>query len=75
VNFHRGRESETMTDRYMKIILTIIAACLVWDIATGSIPRALADGPVHVILDGWATTDGGYANRFDGNPLPVKVRQ
>jgi hypothetical protein len=44
-----------MVDRYTKIILTIIAACLIWDIAAKqSSQRAFAQSrPVHVIVDAW----------------------
>lgn len=42
-----------MTDRYTKCVLTVIAACLVWNIVSGtSVGPALAQsGPVHVIVD------------------------
>jgi hypothetical protein len=62
-------EDFEMTDRYTKSMLTIIAACLVWNIvASMSGPRqALAQsGPVHVIVDYW----GAYLATF---PIPVKA--
>jgi hypothetical protein len=57
-----------MVDRYTKVVLTIIAACMVWNIVAGSSgSRALAQtGPVHVIVDAW----GAYSAT-----LPIPVRQ
>jgi hypothetical protein len=58
-----------MTDRYTKSILTIIAACLVWNIVVGlNVTRQATaqTGPVHVIVDYW----GAYQATF---PIPVKV--
>ncbi len=45
-----------MVDRYTKGVLTVIAACLVWNIFAGAngVRSALAQsGPVHVIVDAW----------------------
>jgi hypothetical protein len=59
-----------MVDRYTKVILTIIAACLVWSIVPGSDSRrALAQsGPVHVIVDQWGISLATF-------PVPVRVQQ
>lgn len=57
-----------MVDRYTKVILTIIAACLVWNVFGGSIqmkPALAQSGPVHVIVDAW----GAYVATF---PIPVR---
>ena len=61
-----------MIDRYTKAVLTIIAACLVWNIVTSTNVRpafAQSYGPAHVIIDGavWP-----YAFRYAG---PLQVRQ
>jgi hypothetical protein len=59
-----------MVDRYTKGVLTVIAACLVWNIISGSgIARPLLaqSGPVHVIVDAW----GAYNATF---PIPVQVQ-
>ena len=58
-----------MTDRYTKCVLTVIAACLVWNIVSGtSVGPALAQsGPVHVIVDSMQS----YAMQYAG---PVEVR-
>lgn len=45
-----------MIDRYTKTVLTIIAACLVWNVVAGSGGKQQAvaqSGPVHVIVDAW----------------------
>jgi hypothetical protein len=58
-----------MVDRYTKAVLTVIAACLVWNIVFGSKDKlqALAQsGPVHVVVDQW----GAYVAT-----LPIAVRQ
>jgi hypothetical protein len=59
-----------MVDLYTKLVLTIIAACLVWNVVAGSHPRtALAQSdPVHVIVDAW----GAYVATY---PIPVKVSE
>jgi hypothetical protein len=59
-----------MVDRYTKGVLTIIAACLVWNVLAGlsGTRQAVAQsGPVHVIVDSW----GAYVATF---PIPVTVR-
>jgi len=44
-----------MVDRYTKAVLTVIAACLVWNIAHDAINTKPAvaqnGGPIHVTLD------------------------
>ncbi len=47
-----------MVDRYTKIVLTVIAACLVWKIVAGSNnhPALAESGPQHVIVDKWGTS-------------------
>jgi hypothetical protein len=59
-----------MVDRYTKVVLTIIAACLIWNIVAGSDSRwaSAQSGPVHVIVDQW----GAYIATF---PIPVKAQQ
>jgi hypothetical protein len=60
-----------MIDRYTKIVLTIIAACLVWNAVTGFSGKHEAfaqSGPVHVIIDAW----GAYVATL---PIPVKMQQ
>jgi hypothetical protein len=55
-----------MVDRYTKAVLTIIAACLVWNVIAGlGGNRALAQMPVHVIVDAW----GAYSAT-----MPIRVR-
>jgi hypothetical protein len=55
-----------MVDRYTKLVLTVIAACLVWNIVAASNDRrALAQsGPQHVVVDQW----GMYPATL---PIPV----
>lgn len=58
-----------MTDRYTKVILTVIAVCLVI-IAIRDRPvvtRALAQAPVHVVVDGAAP------DAFAATPVPVRI--
>ena len=60
-----------MVDKYTKSALTIIAACLVWNIFGGSAlvrPLSAQSGPVHVIVDAW----GAYVATF---PIPVRPQQ
>ena len=59
-----------MVDRYTKIVLTIIAACLVWNVVTGLGTQQVwaQSGPVHVIVDQW----GAYIATL---PIPVKPQQ
>jgi len=56
-----------MVDRHTKAVLTVIAACLVWNIVFGSSQlQAIAQsGPVHVVVDQW----GAYVATF---PIPVR---
>jgi hypothetical protein len=56
-----------MVDRYTRTVLTIIAACMVWNIVAGfDGTRALAQsGPMHVIVDAW----GAHVATF---PIPVR---
>ena len=56
-----------MSDRYTKIVLTIIAACMVWNVFSGIAGhQAQAQQLTHVIIDAWGKVS---ADR----PLPVKV--
>jgi hypothetical protein len=66
-----------MADRYTKVVLTVIAVCLVI-IAARDLPllkAASAQMQTHVIVDGVERYAFRYA--FDGvdYPLPVKVKQ
>jgi len=58
-----------MVDRYAKVVLTIIAVCMVWNILVGSTGREAAaqSGPTHVVIDAW----GAYAATM---PIEVSVR-
>ena len=59
-----------MVDRYTKGVLTVIAACLVWNIISGSgmvRPLLAQSGPVHVIVDAW----GAYVATI---PIPVTMQ-
>jgi hypothetical protein len=64
-----------MVDRYTKTVLTVIAACLVWNIIGGSTvvrPVLAQSGPVHVIVDQVSQ----FAFQFGlMSPVPVKVQQ
>ncbi len=57
-----------MVDRYTKTVLTVITACLVWNIVTGpNVRQAFAQsGPIHVIIDSVSM----YAFQYAG-PLRV----
>lgn len=60
-----------MVDRYTKAILTVIAACLVWNIIASSSGKQTAlaqSGPMHVIVDAW----GAYLATY---PIPVRAQQ
>jgi hypothetical protein len=63
----RCEEDNVMVDRYTKIVLTIIAACLVWNVVAGlGQQKVMAQsGPVHVIVDQW----GNYTATL---PIPAK---
>jgi hypothetical protein len=59
-----------MIDRYTKVVLTIIAACLIWNIVTGALGGRIAiaqSSIVHVWVDGW----GSYSA---DHPISVTVR-
>lgn len=58
-----------LVDRYTKVVLTVIAACLVWNVASGLAhvrPALAQSGPVHVVVDAW----GAYLASL---PIPVTV--
>jgi hypothetical protein len=61
-----------MIDRYTKVTLTIIAACLLWNVLHDamSIRPATAQngGQVHVVVDAW----GAYLATL---PIPVRAQQ
>jgi hypothetical protein len=59
-----------MADRYTKIMLTIIAACLLWNtFAAAPLVRQVSaqSGPVHVVVDAW----GAYVATL---PIPVRTQ-
>jgi hypothetical protein len=59
-----------MIDRYTKVILTIIAACLTWNIVAGADGKGIAlaqSGVVHVWVDGWGSNSADY-------PITVKMQ-
>ena len=62
------------TDAYAKVMLTVIAACLVY-IALGRpaiVPAVHAQNePAHVILAGWSQSPTGAALSLGSQPLPV----
>ncbi len=62
------------TDTYTKVMLTVIAACLIY-IALGRpamLPVAQAQNePAHVILAGWSQSTAGAAMSLGSQPLPV----
>jgi hypothetical protein len=64
-----------MVDRYTKAVLTVIAACLVWNVVAGSPLVRMASaqgGPVHVIVDQVSQ----FAFQFGlSAPVPVRVQQ
>ena len=61
-----------MVDRYTKAILTVIAACLVWDAVHDMVgvqpASAQSGGPVHVIVDSVAQ----FAFQF--TTVPVRMQ-
>jgi hypothetical protein len=66
-----------MVDRYTKIVLTIIAACMLWNVVGGlrSSPAVAqlsqnqpSDTAVHVIVDAWGQHKASY-------PIPVRPQQ
>jgi hypothetical protein len=67
-------------DRYTKVVLTVIAMCLVWLSAGGPslITRVRAQDNQHVILAGWVGQDGklrqlNQGGAAGGESLPVWV--
>jgi hypothetical protein len=62
------------TDAYTKVMLTVIAACLIY-IALGRpgiLPAVQAQGePQHVILAGWSQSPASAAVSLGSQPLPV----
>ena len=62
------------TDVYTKVMLTVIAACLIY-IALGRpaiVPSVQAQSdPQHVILAGWSPSPFGPAVALGSQPLPV----
>jgi len=72
------------TDVYTKLMLTIIACCLVWLCLTGAFPITALEAqtpsaPDRVLLAGWVDSNG-YVRTFPPvgsniNPLPVAVVQ
>jgi hypothetical protein len=60
-----------MVDQYTKAVLTVIAACLVWNIVGGTrglAPAAAQSGAMHVMID----SAQSFAFQFAG---PLQVRQ
>lgn len=67
-----------MVDRYTQVVLTIIAACLLWNIVVGGSKSSPAlaqlsqnqasDTAVHVIVDAWGQHKASY-------PIPVRPQQ
>ncbi len=61
-----------MVDRYTKAVLTVIAACLVWNVVhdmVGTRPAsAQSGGPLHVIVD----SVGQFA--FQYTTVPVRMQ-
>lgn len=60
-----------MVDTYTKIVLTVIAVCLVAQVLkdTPIVTKAFAQVPVHVIVD----SVGAFAFQF--TTVPVRVQQ
>ncbi len=58
-----------MADRYTKVILTVIAVCLVIIVVRDRpvVTPALAQAPVHVVIDGVAP------DAFASTPVPVRI--
>jgi len=62
-------------DRYTKVVLTIIAACLIWLSLGGAslLPAAHAEpAATHVIIAGWVDSKGNVHNDLS-TPLPQGV--
>lgn len=60
-----------MADRYTKVVLTVIAACLLTLVFRGTPigPASAQSGPVHVIVDSVSS----FAFQYAG-PLTVRVQ-
>jgi hypothetical protein len=67
-----------MTDRYTKLVLTVIAASLVV-IALEDLPflrtASAQTGKIHVIVDAFDSSAFNYAFQYVQTPLPVKIHQ
>jgi len=70
-------EDSAMTDLYTKVVLTIIAACMLWNIVAGGSKSSMAlaqlaqkpsSDAIHVIVDAWGQHPAAY-------PIPVKPQQ
>ena len=67
-------------DRYTKLVLTVIAVCLVWIAAGGpsfTTPVSAQDAPQRVIVAGWADPTGvvrpfGVTSGTSGLPVWVQ---
>jgi hypothetical protein len=66
-----------MVDRYTKIVLTIIAGCMLWNIAVGwtksspalaQLAQNQSGDAIHVIVDAWGPHKASY-------PIPVRPQQ
>ena len=66
-----------MVDRYTKVVLTIIAACMLWNIVVGGSKSSPAlaqlaqnqpSDAIHVIVDAWGPHKAAY-------PIPVRPQQ
>jgi hypothetical protein len=64
-------------DRYTKIVLTIIAACMLWNIVVGGsktspalaqLTQNQSSDAIHVIVDAWGPHKAAY-------PIPVRPQQ
>ena len=65
-------------DRYTKVVLTVIAACLVWIAAGGPSPmtpvNAQSNNGQHVVLSGWLDQNGNV-RPFPNPVLPSGSRK
>ena len=64
-----------MVDRHTRLVLTVIAACLVWLCVNGLPEGAHAQGAQPVLLAGWVDVQGRpwqFANGNNAAPLPVR---
>jgi hypothetical protein len=65
------------TDRYTKVVLTIIALCLVWIAAGGPslvTPVDAQNGTQRVVIVGWASSKYSPVNDDKSLPLPTTQR-